>query len=974
MPNGEKMNQITDFANALRPRIAGDVRTDPMSRLLYSTDASNYQIMPLAVVMPKTTDDIVAAVQTAAAYGLPVLPRGAGTSLAGQTVNTCIVIDTSKHIDRLLEVNATEHWARVQPGIALDALNRKVAPHGLTYGPDPASGNRATMGGILGNNATGSHSIVYRMTVDHVHEVTAVLTDGSVATFGPTNAQGWAAKAKGHTLEAQIYRTLGEIIDQDADLIRSGYPKVWRRVAGYNLDRLVEGPTRNLASLLVGSEGTLGFIIEAKVNLVEKPKHTALAIFHFDDLLAALRQAPRLLEEDISALELIDGNIVELTRSSPYAALAGWMHGNPDALLVAEVSGGAPSEVKAKLDRVAAIKAGQSVVVRAETPKAINEVWAVRKVGLGIVMSRPGDFKPLPFIEDAAVPVEHLAEYVHDLRTMLAEHGKHAVYYAHASAGVLHIRPTLNLKDAGEIEVMKQIAQASFELAQKLGGSTSGEHGDGITRSQFNRPLYGDALFERMVQVKKAFDPDNLFNPNRVVAAPDMGANLRYGPAYQTAEPQHRLYFDWSQWGGYAGAVEMCNGSAECRKHDTGAMCPSFMATREEADSTRGRANALRAALSGRWPDGLTSAGIKEVLDLCLECKACKSECPSAVDMARLKSEWLSQYHAEHGFTLQEFIFGYMPFLSRLATPFAPLVNAMFKSPLVRKSMEALVGIKASRPFPPFVFETQTFDKWFNRRAKAQHGTADGRPEVVLFADSYCMRNYPHLGQATVRVLEALGYRVRLGPDICCGRTLISKGFLGQAKRQGEKMVAAMANATDGFRLPVIGIEPSCLLTFRDEYLVLLDDRRRNALAEVSYTIEEFVAGQASGGKLPLAPGYALRAQPGHVKAHVHCYQKALIGNDPVAAAMRAFGYTVDIIDSGCCGMAGSFGYTKDHYAVSVAVGEQRLLPAVRAAAADYFIAAAGVSCRTQIKDLGKRAVMHPVEIMAAALRYDEAQ
>jgi Fe-S oxidoreductase len=414
----------------------------------------------------------------------------------------------------------------------------------------------------------------------------------------------------------------------------------------------------------------------------------------------------------------------------------------------------------------------------------------------------------------------------------------------------------------------------------------------------------------------------------------------------------------------------MCNGSAECRQVGVGAMCPSFQATREESDSTRGRANALRAALSGHWPDGLTSKGVKEVLDLCLSCKACKSECPSAVDMARLKAEWMARYHAEHGATPREYLFGYMPFLSRLATPFAPLANFMFRNPSVRRAMQAVVGIEASRPFPPFVFVTETFGRWFRRRARKLEaaGTADHRPEVMLFADSYCMRNYPHLGKAAVRVLDALGYRVRLGPDVCCGRTLISKGFLGAAKRQSEKMIAAMANATDGFALPVVGIEPSCLLTFRDEYLALADDRRKRDLAAVSYTIEEFVAGHASGGKVEVNGQYHLRDAPGRVKAHVHCYQKALIGVNPVADALRAFGYDVDLIDAGCCGMAGAFGYEREHYSVSVAVGEDRLLPAVRAAAPEDFIAASGVSCRSQIADLAGRKPLHPVEIMAAAL------
>ena len=954
------MNALGDFANTLRSRIDGDVRTDPMSRLLYSTDASIYQIMPLAVVIPRSVADITATMEAAAHYRLPVLPRGGGTSLAGQTVNACVVIDTSKHINRILEINTEEAWARVEPGLVLDILNRRTSEHGLIYGPDPASSSRATMGGVIANNATGSHSIIYGMTVDHVLEVTVVLSDGSTATFGPTDEAAWDAMARGNSLEAVIYRGVGEIIEQNAELIRNGFPKVWRRASGYNLDRLVNGWPRNLASLIVGSEGTLAFVSEAKVKLSAKPSRSALAIFHFDDLINSLRQVPQLMEYDVSAVELLDDYLIGLARSSSYRRLVEWVEGNPQALLIVEVSGDTEQEVSAKLERVAALDVGQYALVRAETPQAIAEVWAMRKAGLGIITSNPGDYKAIDFIDDASVPVEHLADYVRDLRDLMASLGKEACYYAHASAGELHIRPVLNLKKREDIEVMAKLAEGSFALVKQLGGAPSGEHGDGIVRSQFNRALFGDELFEKMVEVKRLFDPENRLNPDRVVSAPPIDENLRYGPSYRTVEPAYPLYFDWSHWGGYAGAVEMCNGSAECRKIDAGVMCPSFMATREESDSTRGRANALRAALSGRWPDGLTDEGIKKVLDLCLECKACKAECPSSVDMARMKAEWLAQYHRDHGVPLRSSLFGNYGLISRLAQPFAPLANLAINAPLVRKPMESLLGITAQRPFPTFA--PQTFTRWYHKRAVP--AGPNGRPEVVLFPDCYINFNHPEIGEAAVRVLEALGFHVRLGPDICCGRQAISKGLLGRARNQGERLVAGLANATEGFRIPVVGIEPSCVLTFRDEYLALLDDRRRKDLAENSFMIEEFIVNQANGGALPVG----LWPNAGRVHLHGHCYQKALVGTGPSVQSLSLFGYDVQLIDAGCCGMAGSFGYEAEHYEVSRKIAEDRLLPAIRAAAPEDIIAAAGTSCRGQISDLAGRRAMHPVELMAAAL------
>ncbi|MCZ7546345.1 MAG: 4Fe-4S dicluster domain-containing protein [Anaerolineae bacterium] len=486
----------------------------------------------------------------------------------------------------------------------------------------------------------------------------------------------------------------------------------------------------------------------------------------------------------MSAVELVDENLIELARNSPFRRLTHWIEGNPQAILVVEVSGDTEAEVRAKLEKVIALDIGQNALVRADTPQAVADVWAVRKVGLGILMSNPGDHKPLPFIEDAAVPVEHLADYVRELHAMVKGIGRRVVQYAHASAGELHIRPVLNLKDPADVEAMQQIAQASFEMVKRLGGATADEHGDGITRSGFNRMLYGDALFDRMAEVKRLFDPDDRLNPDRVISAPPLGENLRYGPSYRTTPPAHPLYFDWSRWGGFAGAVEMCNRSGECRQLEVGVMCPSFKATREESDSTRGRANALRAALSGKWPGGLTDEGIKQVLDLCLECKACKSECPSSVDMARMKSEWLAQYYRDHGTPLRSWIFGNYGMMSRLAQPFAPLVNRAINAPLVRRPVESLLGIKAERHMPTFT--TQTIKQWYNRRA-AQSGP-NGRPEVVLFPDCYIMFNYPDIGKAAIRALEALGYHVRLGPDICCGRTMISKGLLGRARAQGSAL------------------------------------------------------------------------------------------------------------------------------------------------------------------------------------------
>lgn len=961
-------DSVTERLNAaaadLRRSVKGEVRFDLTSRLLYATDASIYQIMPLGVVIPRDADDVVATVEVAARYELPVLPRGAGTSLAGQAVGAAVVVDCSKYMNRLLDVDPEARTCRVEPGHVLAELNRRLAPLGLMFGPDPASADRATVGGVLGNNATGAHSILYGMAADNVEAVHAVLADGSICTFSPLDEEALQARLRLETAEGRLYRALCNLADRYAPAIERDFPRHWRRASGYNLDRLLAGRRRgclNLAEVLVGSEGTLAFVTEATLKLVPRPPHRGLGVVEFGDLIRALEAVMPILETEPAAIELLDHYLLSLTRAQPgYAPLLTWVRGDPEAILFVEFFGESEAEVRHKLDRLEARLARwgyqDAPILKLLDPKAQQRAWSVRKAGLGLLLSMKGDWKPVTFVEDTSVPPEHLPEFIRRFRQVVRDHGTDAAFYAHASAGCLHCRPILNLKTAEGVRQMRQIAEAVVELVLAFGGVLSGEHGDGLSRSEFNRRLFGPELYRAMQEFKAAWDPHNRFNPGKIVNAPPMDQNLRYGPDYRAVEPSTAFAFRDMQ--GFARAVEQCNGMGVCRRLHGGVMCPSFRATLEETDSTRGRANMLRAAISGRLPDGLASSEVYRVLDLCLACKACKHECPSQVDMARLKSEFLYHYARTHRRPLRDYLFAYLPALYRLAAPFAPLVNGILGAPVVPHLLGRL-GIAPNRRLPRL--HRRTFRHWFERHTP--HPRAGERGTVVLFADTFTTYNEPQVGAAAVRVLEACGWTVRLAPPVCCGRPFISKGFLDQARDRAKQVVETLAPfAEAGF--PVVGLEPSCLLTLRDEVLDLLPgNAQAEAVARHAFLLGEFLSAHAEVVKEVFRPRSRL------VLYHAHCHEKALAGSQ---AALNALALVpdqrVELIETTCCGMAGSFGYEAEHDRISRQIAQLGLVPTVETAPADAVIAVSGFSCRQQVAALTGRRPYHLAEVLAEAL------
>lgn len=964
LPELPVSEHLHDFVSALRPRLAGDLRTDAVSRALYATDASMYKMMPVGVLIPRHMDDVHAAVEVAARFGVPVLPRGGGSSLAGQTVKTALVIDFSQHLDQVLEVNPEERWVRVQPGITHDVLNLVLGRHGLMIGPDPASSNRATLGGMVGNNATGTHSILYGNVINHIRSVRTFLADGSTADFGPLGPDAWAQRTRRSGLEGDIYRGLDALLREQGDVVARDTPKHWRRNSGYRLEYLL-GDERNVAQLLCGSEGTLAVTTEVTLGLVPRPTKTILGVVHFRTLREALRSVTAILETGPSAVELFDGTAIEQTRRAPgYAHRLTFVEGDPGAVLITEYYGETDAELASKLQQLQnAMARGKHgyAVVPAVTPQQIQNVWTVRKEGLGLIMGVQGDHKPHAFIEDASVPVEHLADYVDGLLQVHEETNTRVVLYAHASAGCLHVRPFINTKDAREVEKMKEIAVASMELVRQYGGAVSSEHGDGIARSWLLEGLVGPELYDVYRQVKRTFDPRGLLNPRNVVDAPPMTEHLRMGPDYRTIPVLQEM--DFSESGGFAGMVELCNGNGACRKLQSGTMCPSFMVTREEEHSTRGRANALRAAMSGEVPvEEFTGQRVYEVLDLCVQCKGCKTECPSNVDMAKLKTAWLSKYWEANEMPLRTKLFAHMPRLTRMLTgPLAASVNWVNERKATRKLMAKTLGISDRRKLPAFAVEP--FTTWFRK----QKQLTSGRPQVVLFADTFNNYNHPETARAAAEFLDAIGFDVVVpGAKACCGRPLLSKGLVSEAQILALQTVERLhPYAAQG--LPIVGLEPSCILTFRDEFLSLLPgDIRTREVAAVTRTFEEFVDELARDGRLD---GVRWKAGARDVLLHGHCHQKAIVGTGPAERVLALPGYTVTTVDSGCCGMAGSFGYEAEHYGVSIAMAERRLAPAVRAADEATIVAAPGVSCRSQIFDTTGRQALHPAEILRDALQ-----
>jgi FAD/FMN-containing dehydrogenase/Fe-S oxidoreductase len=971
---------VNDLERELRKVIAGSVRFDPFSKLLYSTDASMYQVEPIGVVVPRHADDVQAAVEVARREQVAILARGGGTSLTGQTVNRALVLDFSAHMNGVLEVNAEELWARVQPGLVQDELNHHVRPLGLLFGPDTSTSNRATLGGMMGNNSGGSHSITYGLTVEHVLEITALLADGSRAVFKEVSPAEFQARCALPSLEGDIYRSVAGLRATYAAEIQRQYPPYWRRVAGYNLTELLEGPESavfrhptggaapadgrgrpfNMARLIVGSEGTLVTILEAKVRLCRRPRATAVEVIHYRDMLEALESSQAILETGPHAVELTDKMILDLARGNiEQSQRMGFVQGDPEAILIVEYAGDSAAEVRAKIDALEGLRQRRRFGYAASIALEAGEqqsIWKLRKAGLGLLLGMKGDKKPIAFVEDTCVEPRHLAEFVPRFREIFAKHDTVGAYYGHCSVGCLHIRPVIDLKTPRGLDQVRAIADEIFDLVAEFHGTISSEHGDGRARSPYLERMYGPIIMRAFRELKAAFDPENRLNPGNIVASPSVTEHLRYGTSYRTWEPSTLL--DFSEQGGLAAAVEMCNGVGVCRKTLEGTMCPSYMVTRDEEHSTRGRANALRAVLSGRAPRAeFSGRRLYEVMDLCLACKSCKAECPSNVDMAKLKYEFLHHYYAANGLPLRNRLFARIAEVSRLQARTPRMSNWLARQPATRKLLERAAGIDARRPLPALAPET--FTHWFARHRPP--ATAP-RGEVVLFHDTFVTYNAPGIGQAAVALLEHAGYRVVLTDKKCCGRPMISKGLLGEARAHARWNVERLhPYAARG--VPIVGFEPSCLLTLRDESVDLVRTEEARAVARGSYLLEEFLARERARG---LALSFRDHGQ--RALLHGHCHQKAIVGTAPTVAALRWAGFTVAEVDSGCCGMAGSFGFEKEHYDISVAVGNRRLVPAVKAEPSTTQIVAPGISCRQQIDHLAGRRARHPAEVIWEAV------
>ena len=950
--------------------VGGEVRFDSYTRHLFSRDASMYTIEPIGVVFPREAADVAAVLTTAAEFGVPVLPRGAGTSLAGQTVGHAIVMDFSRHMNRILEIDADRRVARVQPGLVQEQLNLAAAPDGLVFGPDTSTRNRATLGGMIGNNSAGSQSVRYGMTIDHVLTLDVLLSDASQATFGPLTAAELASRAAAPTLDGTICRELPRLVERHREAIATGFPRFWRQSGGYRLDRLARPDSSaalDLAKFVVGSEGTLLTVVEANVQLVPAPRNRVIAVGHFTSVQAAIEATEDALTCQPAAVELLDHTIIELSRQKiEYASLGTILQGDPQALLFVTFFGDTRAEAVAGLDR---LEEGWRAhghgyhTLRAVEATEQAALLKVREAGLGLLMSAStGTRRPLAFVEDTAVEPAQLAAYTARFRQILDSHGLAAGFYGHCSVGCLHIRPFVDLSAPGQTELMRAVAEEVRELVLEYGGVNSSEHGDGLARSEFNRRIFGDELYAAMQETKRLFDPENRMNPGKIVDAPAMTDHLRDAAPPGRLELTTRLHFDAP--GGMRGAADRCMNIGLCRKASTGVMCPSYMATREEEHSTRGRANALLHALSTPDPHAaLGSDRLHGILDLCLECKACKSECPLGVDMAALKTEALAAYHDQHGVPWRSRMFGSIRTLNRLGSAAFPLSNLAVGWRPARLMMERWLGISAARPLPRF--QRQDLRSWFRRRPAQAGPTSQG--ELIFLADSFTTFTEPGVGRSAIELLELAGWEIRFESAGCCGRPSLSKGLVDQARRMAAALVDRLGEAA-ARGVPIVGVEPSCLLTLRDEYLALRPgDARAQAVAAATRLPEELLVEAIAEGRLVLPQDNGVRGR--RIMFHGHCHQKALAGTAATMALLRSIpGADVVEVDAGCCGMAGSFGFETEHYDLSMSIGELRLFPAVRAQAPETIIAATGVSCRQQIAHGTGRPARHPLEIVREVL------
>ena len=1000
---------LPDLINSLQRSVKGEIRTDKVTRVLYSTDASIYQIEPLGVFFPRDLDEVSACVQLADEYKIPVLPRGSGSGLAGQAIGAGLIIDCSRHLDRMVEINPDTRTATIEPGLILSRLNQIADKFGLQYGPDPASAERATMGGTIANNATGAHSIRYGMSADHLQSVEIVLSDGSTANFEDLGLTEIQRRADFPSREGEIYSAALSIREKYANAIHSEWPKIWRRASGYNLNYLLPwSPTQpsqwetynlqneseelpyppvregrmNLAAIIAGSEGTLGIIRQAIVRLVPKPKSTCLVLLSFPDIVSACDAVNGLLEMQPSAIELIPANMIRLARTIPsYAQQIAFLDElfqedeKLPNLLAVEFAGDNLEQLRGLSTELVHRYPIPSLI--AGDPALQKQIWNVRKVGLGLLMSIPGDTKPIPFIEDLSIPVAKLTEFVSELGKILSDHNTKGDFYAHVSAGCLHMRPLINLKSINGVSMLRAIASETVDLIVRLGGVPSGEHGDGIARSEWLDQVFGPGIGEAFRELKNAADPDRILNPGKIIDPDPMDKNLRYG--IQHSDHTWQPVLDFSNQVGLVGAVELCNGAGVCRKSD-GVMCPSFQATREEMHSTRGRANLLRAFFTSSLDtdENITEDDVFDALELCLACKGCKAECPSAVDMAKLKYEFLERYYSlgrSHRHPFRDYLFAYLGKISQFGGTFNPLTNYLLKVVRQIGVGEGWLGLSNQRNLPQIA--QKAFSSLSRNSMKPKLEIESNTNKVLFLSDPFTEYYQPWIGMAALEVLAAVGCQVEIIPVIGSGRTMLSKGFVKSARNHAQKVIDSILTQDSENVAAIVGIEPSEIYTLRDEYIDLFPGRKDvHAIADRALMIDEFLVRPGDDGQPRILRIANLSGNPGNyaqeVLLHGHCYQKSQspakdgypIGEHATVELLERVGYEVKLIDAGCCGMAGAFGYEAEHFDLSMSIGELALFPQVRNAHDQQIVAASGFSCITQIRDGTGKDPCHPISLI----------
>ncbi len=970
---------IQDKLQQLTETLDGELYVDDTMRILYSTDASAYREKPLAVAIPKNTDDLKKLIAFAQQEKTSLIPRTAGTSLAGQVVGDGIIVDVSKNFTQILELNAAERWVRVQPGVIRDELNMFLKPHGLLFGPETSTANRAMIGGMVGNNSCGSNSVVYRSTREHLLEVKAILSDGSEAEFKALSLDDFHAKCEGDSLEATIYKKVRSLLSDynNQEEIRKEFPKqsIERRNTGYAVDVLLDSAPFtagkqdfNFCQLIAGSEGTLAFLTEIKLNVVPlPPNETGLLCVHFNSIDESLRANLIALKYAPTASELIDHYILECTKDNiEQSKNRFFVQGDPGAILVIEFKKDTREEITAIAQQVQheMEQAGLGYHFPLLFGDDTKKIWTLRKAGLGLLSNLPGDEKAVPVIEDTAVDVNDLPAFIRDFNEILKEHNLYSVHYAHAGSGEIHLRPIINLKTEDGNRLFRTIAEEIATLVKKYHGSLSGEHGDGRLRGEFIKQMVGEKNYQLLRDIKYTWDPNNIFNPNKIVDTPSMNSMLRYTPGQKT--PAFKTVFRYNDQDVLQHA-EQCNGSGDCRKTHLsgGTMCPSFMATRNEKDTTRARANILREFLTNSSKvNRFDHKEIYEVMDLCLSCKGCKSECPSNVDVAKLKAEFLQHYYDANGVPFRSKLIANFTKSARLGATAPSLYNFAVTNKGISTLIKKASGFAPERSMP--VLYKTTLEKWFAKH-RQQQPQQSGK-QVYLFCDEFTNYNDTEIGIKAIELLEKLGYNVVIPQHEESGRSWLSKGLLRDAKKIANKNIDLLKNIITA-ETPLIGIEPSAILTFRDEYIDLADDDQFEAAKVLSknvYTIDEFIANEIDKGAIDKNK---FTKEKRSIKLHGHCQQKSL---SSVASSVKLLSfpenYSVDTIPSGCCGMAGSFGYEKEHYELSMKIGELVLLPTVRKQPQDVIIAAPGTSCRHQIKDGTGRKAKHPIEILYEAL------